>query len=78
MWPRTTQRKCPPLSSFRVWCGLCEDSEGLQLRPTTWEDHVISQVRLQGRTHQVDSIHVRIFLNELRQSPVRRPLRDDL
>jgi len=31
---RTSRRKRLPLSSFRVWCGLREDSEGLRLHPT--------------------------------------------
>ena len=46
---RTSRRKHPPLSSFRVWCGLSEDSEGLRLHPTTWQGHALCQVRLRGR-----------------------------
>ena len=41
-------------------------------------NHVIGQVRLQGRTHQADPIRARVFLNELHQSSVWHPPRDDL
>jgi len=46
--PKTARRKCLPLSSFHVWCDFCEDTKGLRLHPTAWEDHVIGEVRLQG------------------------------
>jgi len=75
---RTSRRECPPLSSFRVWCGLREDSEGLRLHPTAWQDHAIGQVRLRGKTHQTDPVHTWVLLNELHQGSVRHPLRDDL
>ena len=78
MGPRTARKKCLPLSSFRVWCGLHEDSQGLRLRPTAWGDNVIGRVRLQGRTHQADPTGAWISLDELCQGSVRHPLRDDL
>ena len=75
---KTTWRECLPLSSFRGWCGLREDSQGLRLYPTAWEDHVTGQARLRGKTHQTDPLHTWVFLEELYQSSVRHPLRDNL
>ena len=71
---KLTRRKSLPLSSFRVWRGLHEDSKDLRLHPTAWEGHVIGQVRLQGKTHQADPLRTWIFLEELHQSSVRHPL----
>jgi len=65
MRPETSRRKCPPLSSFRVWCGLREDSEGLRLRPTAWEHDVIGQVRSEGKTDQGDPVRTWVFRDEL-------------
>jgi len=78
MRPKTARRKCLPLSSFRVWCGLRGDVQGLPLCPTAWEGHVIGQIQLQGRTCQADPIHTWILRDELHQSSVWHPLPDDL
>ena len=78
MRPKTTRRRCLPLSSFRVWCGLREDTQGLRLHPTAWEGHVIGQVGLHGKTHQVNPLRAWVFLDEHHQSSVRHPFRDDL
>ena len=39
---------------------------------------VTGQVRSQGNTYQADPVHTWVFLDELQQSSVRHPLRDDL
>ena len=75
---KLTQKRYLPLSSFRVWCDLREDTKGLLLHPTAWEGHVIGQVGLQERTHQADPFRTWVFLDELHQSSARHPLRDDL
>ena len=76
--PRMNQRKHLPHLSFRVWCCSREDSQDPRLRPRAWEDHVIGQVRLLGKTHQADPVRTWVFLNELYQSSIRYPLRDNL
>ena len=62
-----------------MWCCLCEDSQDLRRHPVAWENDVIGQGLLwQGETHQADPIRTWIFLDELGQSPVGHPLRDNL
>ena len=61
-----------------MWCGLREDSEGVRLRPTAWEDHVTGQVGLEGKAHQADPVRTWVLLDELHQGSVGHPLRDDL
>ena len=78
MRPKTARRKCLPLSSFRAWYGLRGDIQGLRLCPTAWEDNVIGQMQLQGRTHQADQIRTCILRDELHQSSVWHPLPDNL
>ena len=78
MRPKTARRKCLPLSSFRAWYGLRGDIQGLRLCPPAWEDHVIGQAQLQGRTHQADPIRTWISCDELHEISVRHPLPDDL
>ena len=55
-------------------CSLREDGRGLRLCPIAWEDHVIGQVRLQGKTHQADPVRIWVFRDELYQIFVRHPL----
>ena len=78
MGHKLTRRRSLPLSSFRVWCDLREDSQALRLHPTAWEGHVIGQVGLQEETHQADPLRTWIFLYELHQSSIGHPLRNDL
>ena len=73
-----TQRKRPPHSSFRVPCGLREGIQDLQPHPEALKDVIISRARLQESAHQADPRHIWSSLDELGQSYVGHPVRDDL